>query len=241
MRAIEPAIAAASNSAEPVQFERQGYFVRDPDSTPDRPVFNRTVGLRDTFAKEVGGRSGWVESMPSAADDIASGVMARWSAAFGKFDADALASLYSKHAFFFGSNPTLYRGRDGVEAYFTGLPQWNSRERPVHRRQRRRRSVADLINMAGTANFSTSMARPKLSVKITWVIVREDGDWKIVSHHVSSKAPLLIPGVTNRYCCPSFETAASWPPQDEVRPAEHNIMPGQRSALAREGASQVSV
>jgi glutaminyl-tRNA synthetase len=53
---VEPELAAASNSAEPVQFERQGYFVRDPDSTPDRLVFNRTVGLRDTFAKEVGGR-----------------------------------------------------------------------------------------------------------------------------------------------------------------------------------------
>jgi glutaminyl-tRNA synthetase len=50
---IEPAIAEA-NSAEPMQFERQGYFVRDKDSTPDRLVLNRTVGLRDTFAKEVG-------------------------------------------------------------------------------------------------------------------------------------------------------------------------------------------
>src|SRR3981189_665712 len=52
---IEPAIAE-HNSPEPVQFERQGYFVRDPDSTPDHPVFNRTIGLRDTFAKEVGGK-----------------------------------------------------------------------------------------------------------------------------------------------------------------------------------------
>ena len=52
---IEPAIAE-SNSPEPVQFERQGYFVRDPDSRPDHPVFNRTIGLRDTFAKEVGGK-----------------------------------------------------------------------------------------------------------------------------------------------------------------------------------------
>jgi glutaminyl-tRNA synthetase len=50
---IEPAIAAA-NSDEPMQFERQGYFTRDKDSTPQRPVFNRTIGLRDTFAKEVG-------------------------------------------------------------------------------------------------------------------------------------------------------------------------------------------
>jgi glutaminyl-tRNA synthetase len=50
---VEPAIADA-NSSEPVQFERQGYFVRDPASTPQRAVFSRTIGLRDTFAKEVG-------------------------------------------------------------------------------------------------------------------------------------------------------------------------------------------
>jgi glutaminyl-tRNA synthetase len=47
---VEPA-AAASNAEEPMQFERQGYFRRDRDSAPDRPVFVRTVGLRDTFTK----------------------------------------------------------------------------------------------------------------------------------------------------------------------------------------------
>src|SRR3954452_9730517 len=49
---IEPAIAE-SNSDAPMQFERQGYFVVDRDSTSDRLVFNRTIGLRDSFAKEV--------------------------------------------------------------------------------------------------------------------------------------------------------------------------------------------
>jgi glutaminyl-tRNA synthetase len=49
---IEPALA--QNSGEPVQFERQGYFCHDPDSTPTRPVFNRTVGLRDSYAKVAG-------------------------------------------------------------------------------------------------------------------------------------------------------------------------------------------
>ncbi|MCP3470228.1 glutamine--tRNA ligase/YqeY domain fusion protein [Bradyrhizobium sp. CCGUVB1N3] len=44
---------AESNATEPMQFERQGYFVRDKDSTPGKPVFSRTIGLRDTFAKEV--------------------------------------------------------------------------------------------------------------------------------------------------------------------------------------------
>ncbi len=42
--------------AEPVQFERNGYFCPDPDSAPGKLVFNRTIGLRDTFAKEVAKR-----------------------------------------------------------------------------------------------------------------------------------------------------------------------------------------
>ncbi len=36
---------------EHYQFERTGYFVADPDSTPEKPVFNRAVTLRDTWAK----------------------------------------------------------------------------------------------------------------------------------------------------------------------------------------------
>ncbi len=36
---------------EKFQFLRQGYFCVDPDSTPDAPVFNRTVALRDTWAR----------------------------------------------------------------------------------------------------------------------------------------------------------------------------------------------
>jgi glutaminyl-tRNA synthetase len=47
---VEPALAATAPDA-PVQFERQGYFCLDPDSAPGRLVFNRTVGLRDTWAK----------------------------------------------------------------------------------------------------------------------------------------------------------------------------------------------
>ena len=53
---LEPALTAA-NTDDPVQFERQGYFCRDPDSTPGRLVFNRTVGLRDTWARVSGGKS----------------------------------------------------------------------------------------------------------------------------------------------------------------------------------------
>jgi glutaminyl-tRNA synthetase len=47
---LEPSLtqAAAGNR---YQFERQGYFCLDPDSRPGKPVFNRTVSLRDTWAK----------------------------------------------------------------------------------------------------------------------------------------------------------------------------------------------
>ena len=47
---VEPALAAAPAGAF-LQFERLGYFSVDPDSEPGRPVFNRSVGLRDTWAK----------------------------------------------------------------------------------------------------------------------------------------------------------------------------------------------
>ena len=48
---LEPALAEAKPGV-PVQFERQGYFCLDRDAKPGKPVFSRTIGLRDTWAKE---------------------------------------------------------------------------------------------------------------------------------------------------------------------------------------------
>ncbi len=47
---VEP-ILAGLPAGETVQFERLGYFTPDPDSAPGRPVFNRTLSLKDTWAK----------------------------------------------------------------------------------------------------------------------------------------------------------------------------------------------
>lgn len=127
---------------------------------------------------------------PSATDNIISGIIEQWSEAFNKLDAGALASLYSKGAFFFGSNPKLYRGREGVAAYFNALPRWRSPR--VQFTDRVTAPVrAGVINFAGTASFDVDDGALRLSVKISWVIVLEDGDWKIASHHVSSTIPLL--------------------------------------------------
>ena len=128
--------------------------------------------------------------MRSAADETVSGIIEKWSAAFNRLDADALSSLYSRNAFFFGSKSQLYRGNAGVAAYFNALPRWSSPS--VQFTDLMTAPVGpDLINVAGTASFVVGDGAAPLSVKLTWVIVREEGDWKIASHHVSSKVPLL--------------------------------------------------
>jgi glutaminyl-tRNA synthetase len=47
---VEPSLANAPAGGR-YQFERLGYFCADPDTAPGKPVFNRTIGLRDTWAK----------------------------------------------------------------------------------------------------------------------------------------------------------------------------------------------
>ena len=47
---VEPSLAAVP-VGETVQFERLGYFCPDPDSRPGRPVFNRTLTLKDTWVR----------------------------------------------------------------------------------------------------------------------------------------------------------------------------------------------
>jgi glutaminyl-tRNA synthetase len=47
---VEPSLADAA-AGDTVQFERLGYFAADQDSRPGRPVFNRTLTLKDTWAK----------------------------------------------------------------------------------------------------------------------------------------------------------------------------------------------
>jgi glutaminyl-tRNA synthetase len=54
---IEPSLSGVAPESR-YQFLRQGYFCVDPDSTPDKLVFNRTVSLRDTWNKIQKAQSG---------------------------------------------------------------------------------------------------------------------------------------------------------------------------------------
>ncbi|NWG06845.1 MAG: glutamine--tRNA ligase/YqeY domain fusion protein [Chloroflexi bacterium] len=47
---VEPSLSSPETGSQ-YQFERVGYFCVDPDTTPNKPVFNMTVNLKDTWAK----------------------------------------------------------------------------------------------------------------------------------------------------------------------------------------------
>jgi len=128
--------------------------------------------------------------MSSEADAVVSAIIAKWCAGFATLDAAALSQLYAKNAFFFGSNPKLYRGRDGVADYFNGLPRWR-KPRATFSEVKAAQAGPDLINMGATITFDLAGERDDLVVKMSWVIIREDGEWKIVNHHASAKAPLI--------------------------------------------------
>lgn len=128
--------------------------------------------------------------MSNEADAIVSAIIAKWCAGFAKLDAAALSSLYAKNAFFFGSNPKLYRGRDEVAGYFNGLPRWR-KPSAAFSEVNAAQVGPDLINMGATVTFDLAGERPDLVVKMSWVIAREHRDWKIVNHHASAKAPLI--------------------------------------------------
>jgi glutaminyl-tRNA synthetase len=50
---LEPSVADVPAGSR-YQFERLGYFCADPDTRPGAPVFNRTVTLKDSWAKIAG-------------------------------------------------------------------------------------------------------------------------------------------------------------------------------------------
>ena len=49
---VEPYLLEIAKPGVPLQFQRIGYFTLDPDSTPEAPVFNRTIALKDSWEKK---------------------------------------------------------------------------------------------------------------------------------------------------------------------------------------------
>ena len=120
--------------------------------------------------------------MPNSSSDMP----ARWSAAFAEMSPKALAALYTRDALFYGSTPALCRGPAAIEGYFSVLPKMNL---PAV-------AFSDVVSvtlapevvaLAALATFSAEGFGP-VSMRLTWTLMREDGEWKIASHHVSPAA-----------------------------------------------------
>ncbi|HTB72386.1 MAG TPA: glutamate--tRNA ligase family protein, partial [Polyangiaceae bacterium] len=75
---VEPALAA-STAGDRVQFERVGYFCVDPDSRPGALVYNRTIGLRDSWAAKQGQGQGTARGTGPATGQGTTGQTARGS------------------------------------------------------------------------------------------------------------------------------------------------------------------
>ncbi|MEW9836563.1 SgcJ/EcaC family oxidoreductase [Mesorhizobium marinum] len=110
-------------------------------------------------------------------------LLAEWIAAFNAHDLDRHMALYTEAALLFGSVDELQRGRDAIRAYFGRRPPGvRVRSYPMPEV----REVAPGVAVtAGHVDFADG-DQPS-PYRMTWVLVREGGDWKIAQHHGSPR------------------------------------------------------
>ena len=127
------------------------------------------------------------------ADQEAHTALARWSEAFARMDAGAMAELYAADALFYGSTPDLCPDQGAIRTYFGGLPPSASR-RVAFREVVTTKPKPDLLNLAGLAIF-TFNETVEFTFRLTQTLLREGDGWKIISHH-ASLSPTPIKSVT---------------------------------------------
>jgi uncharacterized protein (TIGR02246 family) len=108
-------------------------------------------------------------------------VRAQWAEAFNAGDRDKIVALYTKDALFYGSTAPLFKGQEGVRAYFSHLP-------PGLKAQMGEQTVVavqpDVLLSSGLVDFT----RPDgtvASFRLTLALVRVGGQWFIPQHHAS--------------------------------------------------------
>jgi uncharacterized protein (TIGR02246 family) len=101
-------------------------------------------------------------------------------------DAGALAAMYTREAVFLGKGAQVYRGRDGVQAYFNALfPRKSAGVEfdaiiavPLG---------ADVLTLAASATFDLGGDAPR-RLRLTQTLLRVEGRWDIASHHAAPAA-----------------------------------------------------
>ena len=110
-------------------------------------------------------------------------LLAAWIDAFNRHDLDAHMSLYREDAVLFGSVDALQVGREAIRYYFAGRgPLVRVARYPMPQVLTVAPGVAAT---AGHVDFADGdMAMP---YRMTWVLVNEDGNWRIAQHHGSPR------------------------------------------------------
>ena len=110
-------------------------------------------------------------------------LLAAWIEAFNSHDLDRHMALYTEDATLFGSVDELQIGRAAIRAYFGRLPP------SVHVKAYPMPQVRDVGGEAKvTAGFvEFADGDTPVPYRMTWVLVRRDGNWLITQHHGSPR------------------------------------------------------
>jgi uncharacterized protein (TIGR02246 family) len=110
-------------------------------------------------------------------------LLKQWVEAFNSHDLDRHAMLYTEDATLFGSVDELQVGRESVRSYFgrrgAGV---RVKDYPMPRVTA---LGPDLLVTAGHVDFADGDA--PVPYRMTWVLARRDGNWKIAQHHGSPR------------------------------------------------------
>ena len=108
---------------------------------------------------------------------------AQWVNAFNSYDLDTHMALYAEDAMLFGSVNELQDGRHAIRAYFGNRPQGvRVKSYPL---PKVRQLSPDVAITAGHVDFVNG--DDPMPYRMTWVLVRRDGNWKIAQHHGSPR------------------------------------------------------
>ncbi len=111
------------------------------------------------------------------------GFHSRWVEVFNAHDLEAHAMLYKEDAMLFGSVPELIVGRAAIKAYFGGRgPHVHVKHYPFPRVVMISDGVAATAAHVDFADGDTLMP-----YRVTWMLVKRDGTWKIAQHHGSPR------------------------------------------------------
>jgi uncharacterized protein (TIGR02246 family) len=107
----------------------------------------------------------------------------KWIEAFNSHDLDTHAALYTEDAMLFGSIPELVVGRAAIKAYFGGRgPNVHVAHYPFPDVVTIRDDVAATAAHVDFADGDTPMP-----YRVTWMLVKQDGHWRIAQHHGSPR------------------------------------------------------